>query len=152
MRQLLLLVLLVGFAVILPVTAQNLDANDCDIADAQNFYDAVDPEEKVSVQMLIAISSTNRASAKFAAIESIREVATTVEALEYPDCVEAAREWYLAGVDKIAVALEAFADGDFGTFASTYAEAVQRIGEFRGYLMALGVEVKTSETQAIFMR
>ncbi len=152
MRYFLLLALLVSFGAISSVSAQKSDSSECDVVAAQEFYDQVDPDQTASIKMLIAISSTSKASAKFAAIEDIRDLATTIEDLDYPDCVKQARDLYLDGIGKVADALEAIADGNIGTFTSLYAEAVQRIGEFRGFLMALGVEVQTSETQAIFMR
>ncbi len=152
MRYFLLLTILICFSVVSPIYAQKSDSPECDVKAAQEFYDQVDPDQIASIKMLIAISSTSKASAKFAAIDDIRDLATTVEDLDYPDCVKQARDQYLAGIVKVADALEAIADGNIGTFTSLYAEAVQRIGEFRGYLMALGVEVQTSETQTIFMR
>jgi hypothetical protein len=148
--------ILIGFLLLfvtLPAFAQDTNTlQDCDLEEVTAFYEAVDPDSDASIQTLLAISSDSKTSAKFAAIEAIREIGESVSEFDYPECIEKAREWYLEGIDTMANSLESFVDGDFGTFASGYAEAMQRIGEYRGFMAAMGVDIAESETLDIYMR
>lgn len=147
----LLIVLGIVLLFALPVAAQET-AVEPTCEGAQDWYDTLDPDGEILTSFSTALSSDSRTSARFDAIDTIDDRAEAISDLEYPDCVEEPREWYLAGLDSLTEALSLLVDEEFGDYVVKQIQAMQQIGQFRGYLMALGVEVKTPENAVFFLQ
>jgi hypothetical protein len=125
---------------IAPVFAQSDTAEPVVCEGAQEYYDDLDPDNVVMLSASVAIGG-DRASARLRAVEAIREFAETMTESEYPDCMAVAVDWYVDAMEYLATALEAFVDGETGEFTLGFTKAGQLIGQWRGYMAAVGVEI-----------
>lgn len=143
----LLIVFLIGLA-IAPAYAQE----DTCQGDAQAWYDAIDPENEITASFTTVMSTAARTSARFGAIEDAADQREAIEALDYPACVEDARAWYIEGLALWETASAAFLDGEVGDFTLSALQGSRLVGQFRGYLAALGVDVYFDEDIEIYFR
>lgn len=124
----------------LPVFAQSDTAKPVVCEGAQEYYDDLDPDNVVMLSASVAIGG-DRASTRLRAVEAIREFASAMEDGEYPDCMAVAVGWYVDAMEYLATGLEAFVDGQNGDFTVNFTKAGQLIGQWRGYMAAVGVEI-----------
>lgn len=122
-------------------------------SEAQKWYDAINTDTTINISVSLAESpqaDTNLITGAFLAIDqSIKQT----EALKYPNCVERARQWYLDGVQSTERGYWAMlVQRDITTTASNIAVGSQQIGEFRGYLAALGVVLANPPNTTLFLK
>lgn len=124
----------------LPVIAQSDTAEPVVCEGAQEYYDNVDTENVVMLSTAAAIGG-DRVSARLRAVEDIREFATSLVEGEHPDCITVAVQWYADGIQELATGLESLIDGQTTDFTLKLSKAGQLIGQWRGYMAAVGVEI-----------
>lgn len=153
MRRL-LAILLTCLLLATPALAQDAAPVECDVnvAGLQLWYMALDPDNTIALQFIVAVNSQTKVSDKFAALEKIQERVDEITEMEHPPCMEPAIESYLDGVGVFITALESFIDSDMTSFVSQQAEAMQKIGQFRGYVAAYGVELYETDTGSIYLK
>jgi hypothetical protein len=138
MRYLALLVLVIALAASAVFAQSEAEPPVCE--GAQEYYDTVDADNVVMLSTSAAISG-NRVSARLRAVETIREFATSLVEGEHPDCIAVAVQWYADGINALANGLELLVDGQTTDFAIRLAKSSQLIGQWRGYMAAVGVEI-----------
>lgn len=150
----LLAILLACLLLATPVLAQDTAPAECDVnvAGLQLWYMAIDPDNTIAVQFIVAINSQTKVSDKFAALEAIQERVDEIAEMDHPACMEPAVEYYLDGIGVFITALESFIDSDMTSFVSQQSEAMQLIGQFRGYVAAYGVELYQTDTGTIYLK
>lgn len=148
------LVIALALAYYTPASAQDAQSEACDVnvTALQLWYMAIDPENVIALEFITAISNTSRVTDKFAALEAIQERLDEIADMEHPACMQQAVDWYIEGVGVFITALESFIDGDVTTFVSQQSEAMQLIGQFRGYVAAYGVELYETDTATIYLK
>lgn len=118
-----------------PVTAlAETQTDDCAAA-AQAWYDAID-DETLAQTFTSAVTSPSAQDAVpfFNALMDIIN-------LDAPACVEEARDRYLSGLAWLGDSVRAKLGGDTGNQMVFGFVAFQRVGEFRGQIAALGVQI-----------
>lgn len=134
-----------------PTPRPNNSSNEtCE--DAQEWYDSASDPTELLQAFLTAITSTNRTSERVAAIDVFTEVVEAIEENEdYPECLETPRQYYIDGLTIMADGMTAYLDEELGDYVIKSMEASLKIGAFRGYLEAMGVELfDVSELQIYF--
>lgn len=123
-----------------PVSAQS--AETC--PGAQDWYDSID-ESALRQYFTAALSQTAKIAEKVRSLDAINDIADEIEDSNAPRCLGPAPDWYAAGLRQLSSSLEIlFEDitvNDLSEFALSMAKAQSSIGQFRGYLVALGVEI-----------
>jgi hypothetical protein len=142
--MILLLVLLVTFSFV------QVD-DDC-LDGAQAWYDTADFAQIVNSDVLDLLRASNR-RADWERLEfSFRINGDVAERLDHPQCVEYAVQSFKDAMYTFADYAVARAQGNEPGIAVTMATATQRLGEMRGYLAALGVEVDIREDVTLYWK
>lgn len=153
MRRLPLLIFALVILAAFPLSAQETTPDpDCDLSTIQEWYDEADPTDSMAVNFILTLQSSERASARFDAAEEIADRADELADSEYPACIEQAVVWYVEGLNTLAEAAESFIDGQVADFVGKQSTAMQKIGQYRGYMAALGVELHETATGTTYMR
>lgn len=125
-----------------PAFAQLSDA--CSPADLQAWYDTAIDAGALTAAWNTVVNGTAPLREREQALADFIE-ATQTDALrrEFPRCLGGVQFTYIRAVnDLVRLSRELLNDGDAGAFFVGSLSAFQRIGEFRGYLMGVGVDVR----------
>jgi hypothetical protein len=129
-----------------PVFAQFEPATICE--GAQEYYDSLKTSDEIST--LVGDAVSGRVTARVAAIADISAYADELLTGDYPDCAARAMGLYSTGLTVLSLALEDGLNDDIINRQRQYTMAVQYIGEWRGYMRAIGVEVESMSNSAVF--
>jgi hypothetical protein len=124
----------------LPAFAQSDLVAPAECEGAQDFYDNLDPDNVVMISTSTAVSG-GRVSVRLGAVQTLRDFAIELAEREHPECVAVALDWYVEGIGNLATALETLVDGEAAQFAIQFTKVGQLIGQWRGYMAAIGVEI-----------
>lgn len=144
-----LLIAAILFTLTLPAHAQPEIPAACTEA-AQDWYDAID-SEALETAFVTAAESDNSTRVRFDAVDVFRD---TAEAIVTDDdvCFVQAVEFYSDGLNKYADAMDLFVDDDFSQYVLSSASAYILIGQMRGYMAALGVELADPEDNPLYFK
>lgn len=142
---LLLSVLLLG---VLPTVSAQVD-EDCPYAE---WYETVDPDSTIQSVYASVISQTTKASQKAQSLVLFIGTVADLAELETPECLEDIHARYMKGLSYLTDSLNSFVDNDTINFAVKLAYALERIGEFRGYMAAMGADVLYDEDTDIYFK
>lgn len=146
---LLILILTSSFAAAQPPGVQ-VDA-DC-LEGAQAWYDTADFAQIINNDVLELLRPNNR-RADWERIEfSFRINGDVAEQLDHPQCIEYAVQSFKDAMNIFADYAVARVQGNEPGIAVTMATATQRIGEMRGYLVALGIEIDLREDVTLYWK
>lgn len=117
---------------------------------AQAWYDDID-STALETAFVTAAESDNSTRVRFDAVDVFRE---TAEAIATDDdvCFVQAVEFYADGLNKYADAMDLFVDDDFSQYVLSSASAYILIGQMRGYMAALGVELADPEDNPLYFK
>lgn len=117
---------------------------------AQEWYDAIDTDALIQA-FLDAAETDNSTRSRFEAVDIFRETAASV-AVRDSSCIADAAEWYAEGLERYAGALDEFIDNEIANYTVQSAKAYILIGQMRGYLAALGVELVDPEDNPLYFK
>jgi hypothetical protein len=143
MRYLALLVLVIALAAS-AVFAQS----EAVCEGTQEYYDSLKTGDDIDAIVLEAI--TGRTTSRVNSIEEIKAYADELLTGDFPTCAARAVGLYSTGLTVLSMALEDYLDEDTLNGSRQNLLAVQYIGEWRGYMRAIGVEVETAGRTATF--
>lgn len=151
MKILVLIVMLFISVQIVGAQAVTETAAECREA-AQAWYDEIDTDGVLLESYTTVVLERGRNTEKTLQILNVSLLKDTIQNLSFPKCATLARDWYLLGIDDFTVALSGIVDSDILTYARYITSAAQWIGQFRGYLVALGVQVDGPGTLPFYVK
>lgn len=145
-----LVIVTVLLLIVLPAWAQESVEEIC--PGAQAWYDNIDPDKVVRASLSTIMDADERVSVRFGAVDDVNSIIEAVEESDSPECVEQAKLWYLEGLTTFTEAGENYIDGNLTEFILQMMTAMQTVGQFRGYMTAIGVEIEQDETSVWYMK
>ena len=142
-----LLILLMG-AVVFHPSPQPVAAETC-LSQVQVWYDSIDAHALASDYKL-ALSSVS--TERLAGGTDYLQQVNLLDRSAVPDCVQDGWENYRAGLLAVFDSTLAFQQSNLSSFYIKGATGFRRIGEFRGYLTALGVDVLLETTDTLYFK
>lgn len=130
-----------------PIAAQNEDCTKI----APTWYAQFDPDERVS-SMFNEAMAAKRKALQTLYLEYLKTETETIKAIPTPECLAPAMQRYLDGLSALTEALQYAYSGDATNFSASMVEGLQRIGEFRGYMMAMGADVPYNPPISLYYR
>jgi hypothetical protein len=146
MRYLALVVIVIALAASAVFAQSAAEPPVCD--GAQEYYDSLKAGDDIDAIVLEAI--TGRTTSRVNSIEEIKAYADELLTGDFPTCAARAVGLYSTGLTVLSMALEDYLDEDTLNGSRQNLLAVQYIGEWRGYMRAIGVEVETAGRTATF--
>lgn len=142
----LLIVLMLGA---LPTLAIQDTGVTCDAAE---WYETVDPDQKIPVLYVSVLDTDAKVSVKAQNLAKFTALIGDIAELETPECLEDIKDRYMKGLELLTQSLNSLMDNDAITFALQFGQGMQRIGEFRGYMQALGANVEYTENKEMYFK
>lgn len=120
---------------------------------AQLWYASISADITLQLSVMMIDSGNAPANVLAGADLAVDQSLSSVEDLDYPDCIEQPRQWYLQGTRLLWQAYQAlYISRSHVDFAVLMARGMQSIGQFRGYLAALGVTLDAPEGAVLFYK
>jgi len=142
------IILAIGAGVIL-VSGQD-DQPDFTVGlceEAQVWYEDINQFNLPLLENARAMFDADNSSEFREAREAYRMVAEDMEAFDYPECVTFTRDKFVNSDDHLMNAAEALSQGDTNQYFADMTAYNRAIGEGRGYLVALGVELRVTDEE-----
>lgn len=149
MKSRLLIVAILLFTLTFTTRAQ-IEIPEVCTETAQAWYDDIDTDALIEA-FLEAAETDNSTRARFDAVDIFRETAEDVVVSKSACFVEAAA-WYAEGLERYAGALDEFIDGEIANYTVQSAKAFILMGQMRGYLTAIGVELVDPEDNPLYFK
>lgn len=130
--------------------AQSTTTDEACTEAAQEWYDAIKAGD-LEQAFVDSVTSSNGLRARVDAVDVFRDTATQAE-VDEDVCFAVAAGWYIEALERYADALDEFIDGETTNYSINSIKAFILIGQMRGYLTLLDVELFDPEDNPIYFK
>jgi hypothetical protein len=138
--------LLIGFLFLFSMPVSALQIDETCVQDAQTWYDSLVPSGRLTRLWNNAMFGLDNAK-KQAAIDDMQTILDGAGNLDYPDCIVYPHQWYLRAIQYSIDAATSRLAGDPEAEDKATTERSANMGAFHGFMLALGLDMESSEDE-----